>query len=472
MSISPKVLIVGGGLAGMGAAYELRKRGLNHTILEALPRTGGRIMTEEVKGFRIDAGANIFLEAYGTVGAVAEDLGISLVRTPVPIIGGTYHNKKLHGFYRGGSLKNRLRTARTLLSFQLLSPKGVLQMLRFIGMLRSRASSFSFDDHSPMLDLDTGESAAEFVEASLGTELLERFVQPVLSGYTLGAPEEVGMPHAMAAIWHFGLNGVAWPLMPARGVGALAEALARVSRENTRLSTPVERIVLEGGRAKGVITRGGDFVAADAVISATTASAAIGLAPDLPADMVEALARVTYSKCCRVVFGLDSSPFPQDWYGVAFPRQTSSLISGMSNSAVLLPKSVPEGKALVHAFVIGEKAEELFALSNAEIARRVIAEAREYFPSIPAQPLFSRVYRWKEAVSLAPGGMMEAMAHLRRSSLGRRQGLFFAGEYMGGVSSTNGALRSGMVAAEDCADFLSASTQSSGEKYPQVRPGN
>ena len=470
MSISPKVLIVGSGLAGMGAAYELRKRGVSHTVLEASPQVGGRVMTEEVKGFRIDAGANLFLDAYGTVSAVAEDLGVAMERTPVPIIGGTYHNKKLHGFYGGRSLKNRLRTARTLLSFQLLSPKGVLRMLKFIGMLRSRASRFSFDDHAPMLDLDTGENAAEFVESNLGTELLERFVQPALSSFTLGAPEEVGAPHAMAVLWHFGLSGVVWPRMPKQGVGALAEALARAGRENTRLSTPVERIVLEDGRAKGVVTRGGDFVAADAVISATTASTAIGLAPGLPADMVEALARVTYSKCCRVVFGLDSSPFPQDWYGVAFLRQTDGLISGMSNSAVLLPKTVPEGKALVHAFVIGEKAEELFALSDADIAKRVIAEARGYFPAIPAQPLFSRVYRWKEAVSLAPGGMMKAMAHLRRSSPSRTPGLFFAGEYMGGVSSTNGALRSGMVAAEDCAEFLSASFPSSGERHSQGQP--
>lgn len=40
MNTSSKALIVGGGLAGLGAAYELRKRGVNHTVLEASPRTG------------------------------------------------------------------------------------------------------------------------------------------------------------------------------------------------------------------------------------------------------------------------------------------------------------------------------------------------------------------------------------------------------------------------------------------------
>ena len=119
--------------------------------------------------------------------------------------------------------------------------------------------------------------------------------------------------------------------------------------------------------------------------------------------------------------------------------------------------SVPEGKALIHAFVIGEKAEGLFALSDGEIVDRVLSEAREYFPAIPGQPLFSRVYRWEEAVCLAPGGMMRAMSQLRRDSLGNLRGLYFAGEYMGGVPSTNGALRSGIIAAEDCSKFLQSS---------------
>ena len=115
MSNDHKVLIVGGGLAGLGAAHALRKRGLNPTVLEASHRAGGRIMTEDVSGFRIDAGANIFLEAYGTVMEVADELGVSMVPTPAPIVGGTYFGGKLHGFYGQHSLKNRFKTAKTFL---------------------------------------------------------------------------------------------------------------------------------------------------------------------------------------------------------------------------------------------------------------------------------------------------------------------------------------------------------------------
>ena len=454
MSRNRKVLVVGAGMAGLGAAYTLRKHELDVTVFEASPHAGGRIFGEEVDGFHIDIGSNIFLETYGTVRQLAEELGVSLKRTPVPINGGVYHNGKFYGFYAGNELRNLFKTAKTILSFQLLSPNGLWQALRCLRMLNARSHDLSFDDHSRMLDLDTGESAAGFFESNFGTEFLERLVGPNLSCYTFGRPEQVGVAYAMAVLWHFSMNGAAWPIRPGgKGRGAFMDALVRACDESIRTSTPVRRIVLEDGVARGVVTEAG-FVEADAVICATTATTALKIAPDLPLDISDVLRRVTYSKCCRVFFGVDSSPFPPDWYAVNFPRQTGALMIGMSNSAVLAPQSVPEGKALIDALVIDKQAEELLALNDEQVGERVLAEIRKYVPAMPKEPLFVRVYRWDEAVCLAPGGMMTALAQMRRQSLDHVKGLFLAGEYMG-VPSTNGALRSGIDAADDCAAFVS-----------------
>ncbi|MCY4132426.1 MAG: FAD-dependent oxidoreductase [Nitrospira sp.] len=454
MSRNRKVLVVGAGMAGLGAAYTLRKHDLDVTVFEASPHPGGRIFGEEVDGFHIDIGSNIFLETYGTVAQVAEELGVSLKRTPVPINGGVYHNGRFHAFYGGTRLRDQWKTAKTILSFQLLSPKGVWQALRCLRMLNARSHDLSFDDHSRMLNLDTGESAAEFFESNFGTEFLERLVGPYLSCYTFGHPEQVGVAYAMAVLWHFGLNGAAWPVRPGgKGRGEFMDALVHACDESIRTATPVRRIVLEDGVARGVITEAG-FVEADAVICATTATTALKIAPDLPSGISDVLRRVTYSKCCRVFFGVDSSPFPADWYAVNFPRQTGAPMIGMSNSAVLAPESVPEGKALIDALVIDKQAEELFALNDEQAGERVLAEIRKYVPAMSKEPLFIRVYHWDEAVCLVPGGMMTALAQVRRQSLDHVKGLFLAGEYMG-VPSTNGALRSGIDAADDCAAFVS-----------------
>ncbi len=407
------------------------------------------MVTDVVDGFHIDAGANVFLESYGTVRQVAAELGVPMQRTRLAIHGGVYHNGKFHGSYGGDRLNDRLRTAWSLLSLQLLSPVGLLQALKFFRLLRSRSKDLSFDDASGLLDVDRDESVTEFFESKIGTEFYERFVQPNLSSYALGYPEQIGMAFVMIAAWNF---AVSWPYMPERGLGHFMDALAGDCNANLRLSTPVRRIVLEDGVAKGVITDDG-FVEADAVICATTATVALNLLPGLPSAIGDVLRRVGYSRCCRVVFGTHSNPFPnKDWYAVAFPRTSGTLMTGMSDSAVLIPKSVPEGKALIDAFVIGEQADELFALGDAEIGERVLRDIRRFTPAMK-DPLFTRVYRWQEAVCLLAGGMMNELHNLGRQGLDEVKGLFLAGEYMG-VPSTNGALRSGLNAAGKCADSL------------------
>ena len=129
-------------------------------------------------------------------------------------------------------------------------------------------------------------------------------------------------------------------------------------------------------------------------------------------------------------------------------------MAGMSNATVLRPESAPEGKALVDALLVEDEADRFSALDDEDAAERVLAEARRYLPEMAADPLFTRVHRWREAGCLVPGGAMKALHEVRRELPRHVQGLFLAGEYMG-VPSTNGALRSGVDAAADCAEFHS-----------------
>ncbi len=445
MASDRKVLVVGAGLAGLASAYALKMKGLDVSVIEAAAHPGGRTARQTVEGFQIDLGANLFLETYATARQMADQLGVPLRRTPVPIHSGIYRNGRFHGLYGDSRPGSLWKTARTMLSFQLLPPRGVWQAIRFARMLQARKDDLSFDDYSRMLDLDTGESAAEFFETKVGTESLDWLYGPGLSGYTFAHPEQIGAAYAMATLWHNGLNGVAWPCLPDGGMGTFVKALVEACGSSIRLSTPIRRIVLKDGVAKGVVTDAG-LIEADAVICATTASVALEIAPDLPPAVRDTLGRVTYSRCCRVFFGVDSNPLPRDWYAVSFPRQTGALITGMSNAGVLAPETVPQGKALIDALVIDRQAEDLFALNDEEVQERVLSEVLSYVPEMPRVPLFARVHRWPEAVCLLPGGTMSALHTMRQEDYGGINGLFLAGDYMA-VPSLNGALRSGLDAA-------------------------
>ena len=73
----PKVVIIGGGISGLSAAYYLAKGGASCTILESRPRLGGVIQTERVEGCTIEAGPDSFLSAKPAALELIRELGLS-----------------------------------------------------------------------------------------------------------------------------------------------------------------------------------------------------------------------------------------------------------------------------------------------------------------------------------------------------------------------------------------------------------
>ncbi len=63
-----RIVVVGGGIAGLATAYELRERaarvpgGLEVRLVEAAPRLGGNLRTERDGGYRVEWGPNGFLD--------------------------------------------------------------------------------------------------------------------------------------------------------------------------------------------------------------------------------------------------------------------------------------------------------------------------------------------------------------------------------------------------------------------------
>lgn len=456
MGRKPKIVVVGGGTSGLAAAYTLRSRygnKLEVVVLEAADHAGGRIAGEEVDGFSVHTGASAFHESFETVRNLAENLGVPLKMSPRKKGGHVYRDGKFWGIYSNGSLKQMLTTIQTIFSFRLLTPKAMWQSMRFFGMLKARGKDIDFQDHSRMLDLDTHESLAEFMETNSLTEYLEQAGEADINCFAAGFSEQVGAAFGMALLWLWTLNQSKRSCLPERGVGEFADALVGACAEDIKLSTPVQRIAFEEESVKGVVIGGGESIEADAVICATPATKAIEIIPDLPSEVKRILARVTYSSCINMAIGLDKNILPDGSHAAVFPPDSGTFLTFVSNLASMAPHAAPGGKSLVHALVIEEHAKKLFALSDAEVADRIIEEIRKYLPAMPEKPLFTRVYRWPEALCLAPGGMLKEIYEMRQQKLADLKGLFLAGDYMR-MPSCNGALLSGVGAAEDCASFV------------------
>ena len=453
----PKVVIVGGGTAGLAAAHTLlvQHGDMDVTVLEAADQAGGRMLGEVRDGFHIDLGATIFLEAYRTVPKLAESLGVPLHSSEIVKSALIYAKGRFWPLHFGGSLGDTLRTARTILSFGIMSPRALLQFLRLIRKLKSRDSDLDVNDYSKMLDLDTDESITAHMAANGMSEYLEQMGQIDVSAYTCGNPEQVGAGFAKLLIWRYSLDPSSRLKVPEKGIGSFSAALADACADVTRLSSPVARVVLKDGKATGVVTADGAFEAADAVICATPATVAREIIPDLPPDLRSVLGKVTYSSACIVCLALDDSLFPDRYFLAAFPRRSGAMMGLVVNIKAVYPKAVPEGRTLLHVAMFAEHGRQLFPLSDEEIVERVVAELRKYFPSMPRRPIFGTVRRWNEAVCQCPGGMLTAVHDMRSNgSLDQVRGLFLAGDYMR-FPVTDGAMQSGVEAAEACASWLS-----------------
>jgi phytoene dehydrogenase-like protein len=59
-----EVIIIGAGIAGITAAKVLKAAGKSVLLLEASDRVGGRVRTDEVDGYLLDRGFQVFLTAY------------------------------------------------------------------------------------------------------------------------------------------------------------------------------------------------------------------------------------------------------------------------------------------------------------------------------------------------------------------------------------------------------------------------
>ncbi len=435
-----RVVIIGAGAAGLSAAWALRRRGVDFLVLEAADRVGGRIAAEDVDGCRLDTGAQVFTEAYGTALGLCRELGV-----PVRAF-----SRRAGIWSRGGfrvvDPRDPWRNLRTLLSFRLLPPRESWQLVRLRWRLRRHAADLGFADPSRALALDADASIADWIRANAGAEALEGLAGTGIRVLTLAEPEEVGAACGMTLLWGFVFDPVEF-LTPERGMGQLARALADAAGDRIRVSTRAERIVIRDGAVAGVRT-GSGLLAADAVICATTATEARRLLPGLPRDVDRALGMVTYSSNCRVAFGVDGPVLPDRCWFVTLPRREGSFLVDCSDATVKSPQ-VASGfpGSVIHAECASARAEYLSALPDGEVRQRFLAEIRRFLPDMP-EPRFARVYRWKEAVCLMPGGALTAIDRARRSLPDHVRGLALAGEYTH-VPSVNGAAASGIAAVED-----------------------
>ncbi len=386
-----RVAVIGGGIAGLAAAWELHKGGARVTLLESRPRLGGVIVTKRLRGWLLEGGPDSFLTTKPAAVELVREVGLGEHLIPsrsrrVYVLS----QGELHPVPEGVHLTVPTK-AWPILKSGLFTWRGKLRMLSE----RWRRAAPAQGD----------ESLGSFVRRRFGNEAFEKLAEPLMAGIHLAPGDRLSLKSTfprfaemerergtlIRAMKHADPAGPVSPFASLRGgVGALVERLVeRMPGVEFRTGAAVRRIE----RGYRLVLDGGT-VAADAVVVAAPAPAAAELLASLDAGLAEALRAIEYVGSATVSLGWPREAVPRELDGTGFviPRAEAGSIMACTWSSSKFERRAPEGRVLLRCFVPPEG----LAAPDAEI----VARARETLKralGITAEPELAEVFRWEGA---------------------------------------------------------------------------
>ena len=439
-----QVIIIGGGMAGLSVAYELFRRGISFTLLEAGSRAGGVVLSEQVDGFTIDAGPDSLLVQKPEGIRLCEELGLKdrLVPTKRPRIAYIQREGRLHALPAASVLGIPTKWG-PFIRTPLFSWPGKLRMAMELAIVRRSDN----DD----------ESIGSFMERRFGTEAKEYLAEPLLAGIhagdvdrlSLGAlfprfrdvertygsllrgfrKEQLRQPSRQSSNGNDG-DGVFRSLIG--GLSDLTDALVRtLPPDSIRLRTPATSVSFDGSGYR--VSTAAGTMPADAVVLASPAYATARVIRSFNSQLADLCDQVPYASTATVALAFPRSAIadPLNGSGFVVPRVERTGILAASWLSSKWPGRSPDDRVLMRTFVGGTRDPQGFERDDAELVARSLDALRPLI-GINGAPLFTRVYRWERANAQHEVGHLERLARIEEA-LARHAGLFITGSGFRGV---------------------------------------
>jgi oxygen-dependent protoporphyrinogen oxidase len=407
-----RVAIVGGGISGLTAAFYLeqeRRRGtpLEFVVFEADARFGGVIRTERVDGCIVEAGPDSFLTAKPWARELCEDL-----RMASQLIGSRNAERQTYML-----LKGKLEPVPPGMHMMVPTKFGPILRSKLFSTATKLAMLREYFTPPPPLGADDDESVASLITRHFNAEVVERLADPLLSGIYGGDAARLSARATLPQMverefrWHSLVRGAlaarkeqggsAQPLFTTvkDGMQRMTEAIIRhLPRETLRSSRPVERIEQKEDGYR--ITSSGACEEYDHVILATPAYTTAKLLASLPesAKLVELLNETSYTSTITVALAyLASDVRLPEGFGFLVPRTEGKRMMACTFVDRKFEHRAPQGTALLRVFLSAMRNPQILELSDDQVTAIVKDELREIL-GIAAEPRFTRVFRWKNAM--------------------------------------------------------------------------
>jgi oxygen-dependent protoporphyrinogen oxidase len=430
------VAIVGAGVAGLTAAYHLKRRGFRVVVYEATDRAGGVVRTERREGYLAELGPNSLTAGRGRVGEVLSQLGLEASRVEAQ------REARKRYIVRKSKLVPLPTTPSQLLTTRLLSNGAKLAIF---------GEPLVDPGDSPM-----EESVATFVRRRFNQEVLDYVANPFVAGIFAGDPEQLSARHALPRLHDLehthgsvvkalgqmmraggekaGPPGAPSLMSFAGGLQEIPDALTRELRSEVRFKAPVIQL----RRAPRGWTVNAAYQASelyDGVIYAAPAHCAddVDLAFE-GGDRLKTLTSITHPPVAVLVLGFrrEDVAHKLDGFGLLVPDVERRNLLGVIFSSTVFPGRAPDGHVLLTAFVGGVRNPDLANADLVTLTARVMDDLRLLL-GVRGEPTFRAFQLWPKAIpqyTLSYGRFKDIMDEAER----RNPGLGLTGSYRDGVA--------------------------------------
>ena len=466
-----KILIIGGGVAGLAAAYKVTRAGsegheVDFILFEKDPRLGGKIQTEIVRDaseekFIVDGGPDCFITEKPACHRIARLLGIFDDELP------TDESRKRTWILSRGKL-HQMPDGIFMFAPTKFLPFATTGLFSWRGKIR-----MAMDLFIPPKKVNPGESNDEtlesFVVRRMGRECLERLAEPLVGGVHASESSKMSLaatfPRLLEMEQTYGslTKGFLvarrkveemrhkYPPKPGQkprtfftsfvnGMQELTDRMADAAgRPKMRTGVTVTALHRAHGRAWTVLLSDGSSVDGDAVIVATESWAAEPLVRPHDEIIRESLASIPASSSATIsmAFNENEVGFDLNAFGVLCPLVERRALMAATYSSTKWPGRAPPGKVLLRGFVGGPHNQEIVKRSDEELTQAVLAEFQDLLGLNPfAKPLFSRVFRWHLGMPQYTLGHLERIARIE-DRCAQIRGLAIAGGSYRGVGVPN-----------------------------------
>lgn len=448
------VIVVGGGLAGLSAAWRLRHTDV--VLLESADRVGGRVHSERRGAHWLNWGGHVYAGGDSATAWLLDNTGVDSADVPGSLAGLSMNGRTLtrgrvetFPFRVPMSWNDRFHVARAGIKVR-------LAVARYARVLARRPGENEAARQQRVYDFMNDRSFAEFVGA-LPPDARALF-EPTVTRSS-GNLDEIA---AGAGIGYFSL---VWNIggglnrnIPG-GPSTLTESIAAALGERVQRGAAVHEVVQ---RDRSVVVRyrqdGVDHeIEARTAVLATQAHVTHRIAVDLDRDLREALSKIVYGPFVSAAFLTDETS-PQVWddsYAIATPKRSFNVVLNMSNvvhgcATARARERVPGSSLMV--FSPADAARALMDSDDDEILRRYRNDLSDVLPGIDRTIVEAHVRRWPKGSPYSFPGRATLQPALTRRRGGR---VFLAGDYLGTLY-TETAVRTGLTAAQDVRTVLAA----------------